>query len=151
MICATAPTSNMLTFKVPNAVEVQCSVGSSLSASVLAWATAEGRYKLEKNTGGWPGAAPGPCSPPRPPAVAALRPPTSAPRHQTPDRSGCPSAVRGAGFAVAGSELGACAQRWNGADHASALAIAAIIIECFIFQTPISRFALQPLTDFPAA
>ena len=56
-ICPTAPTSKRLTFKVPNAVFVQPSAGSSLSDSVFAFAAAAGVYKLV-NVGA--GAPPGP-------------------------------------------------------------------------------------------
>ena len=45
-ICPTAPTSKRLTFKVPNAVLVQPSAGSSLSDRVLALAAAAGVYRL---------------------------------------------------------------------------------------------------------
>src|SRR5665213_1239342 len=91
-ICPTAPTSKRLTFKVPNEVLVQPSAGSSLSDKVLAFAAAAGVYKLV-NVGA--GAPPGPRAGAVALAPLAVFPPTSAPRHQTPDRSGCPSAVRG--------------------------------------------------------
>src|SRR5512135_2017654 len=130
-ICPTAPTSNRLTFRVPNAVLVHPRAGSSLSESVLALAMAAGVYKLVNVGAGAP-------SFPRAGAIGfsplAVRPPTSAPRHQTPDRSGCPSAVRGAG---AGEVLDCAARRVvPAANHTSAAATAPVKMERFTCPAP---------------
>src|SRR6185295_5321456 len=122
--------SKRLTFKVPNAVFVQPNAGSSLSDRVFALAAADAVYRLGKVGGGVA---------PRPPAGAVMLPPpgnfppTSAPRHQTPDRSGCPSAVRGTcaeGAALAAPD---CAARRvvPAVNHIEVAAIAAVRRLCF--------------------
>ena len=94
---ATAPTSNMLTFNVRNAVGTHFSVGSSLSSIFFAAAAASGVYRPVKGGGGGPAPAP-----PRPRPPPKPRPPTSPPVHHTPERLGRPSAIRGAGSAAGG-------------------------------------------------
>src|ERR1019366_350510 len=134
-ICPTAPTSKRLTFNVPNAVLVQPNAGSSLSDSVLALAAADGVYKLT-NVGA--GAPPGPRAGAVALAPLAVRPPTSAPRHQTPERSGCPSAVRGMAEEAAALAAPDCAARRAvpAVNHSSAAAIDAVRIERFICPVP---------------
>src|SRR5579872_1694198 len=135
-ICPTAPTSKRLTFKVPNAVFVQPSAGSSLSDRVLAFAAAAGVYRLV-NVGA--GAPPGPRAGAIGFAPLAVFPPTSAPRHQTPDRSGCPSAVRGTAEEDAALAAGPdCAARRvvPAVNHTSVAAIAAVRIERFTCPVP---------------
>src|ERR1700691_2257486 len=117
---------------------MQCRVGSSLSPRVLAWAWASGVYRLAKVTGGCVGRAG------RPPAE---RPPISAPGHQTPERSGWPSGMRGILLAdatppEAAPAFSACAE--SGLAHIKQSTAPEIIaiVECII---------CLPAVCFPAA